>query len=85
MNYNWTEKLSPMIGVPMLDIPAGDEVPPELQPRECYITKLNKLNEQVNDNHYQYKYQYYLSRIKSPTEQKISKIERLIEIRKEKK
>jgi hypothetical protein len=79
-NYNWTENLSPMIGVPMLDVPAGQDLPTELHPRESYTDKLIALGKLILSNHEQ----YYLSQIFNQTEEQSAVITRLVELEQQK-
>ncbi|WP_434462179.1 lipoxygenase family protein [Serratia plymuthica] len=76
MIYNWTENLSPMIGVPMLDIPAGQDLPQELHPRQSYNDKLIELGQLVSSNHQQ----YYISQLSNPTEIQLATISRLVKL-----
>lgn len=79
MSYEWTESLSPMIGVPMLDVPAGSDVPNELHPRDSYTVELLKLYLLVAQNHSQ----YYLSKLNNPTLKQKLFIEKLVKLESE--
>lgn len=79
MEYNWTENLSPVTGVPMLDVPAGQDLPGELHPRDSYTSELNRLYQLVVSNHQQ----YFLSKISNPTEEQISVINRFTSLEEE--
>lgn len=80
MSYNWTENLSPMIGVPMLDIPAGQDLPEELHPRDSYTVKLTALGKLIQSNHEQ----YYSSIISSLTKEQYAVITHLVYLEQQK-
>ncbi|CAM4095537.1 lipoxygenase family protein [Pluralibacter gergoviae] len=73
--YPWTEMLTPLIGVPMLDNGGPGDLPVEFHPRASYQKALDELYEEIAENHRQ----AYLSRIAHPTAEQRAAISTLAE------